>query len=118
MTVPLLLLSSCERILMDDDPSATATETFEYLWRQVDQRYSLFDVKTVDWDAMYDSLRPQVHDGMGNDSLFAVLRKLLNSLDDGHVNLWGNNDAAGSEEIFLQRYGNGNFNLKKRYTNE
>lgn len=98
-------------MLMPDDAPNGATEVFDYLWRQVDERYSLFDVKAVDWQAMRDSLRPEVYDGMDADSLFAVLRKLLNSLDDGHVNLWGNSDIASSEEIFLQRYGNGNFDL-------
>lgn len=94
---------------MDSDMEPSATVTFDYLWQQVDERYALFDVKSVDWQQMYDSLRSQVYDGMTGDSLFAVLRKLLNSLDDGHVNLWGNSDVASSEAIFLQRYGNGNF---------
>lgn len=111
MMVPAALLFSvsCEKMFMDDDMEATATATFDYLWHQVDERYALFDVKDVDWQHMYDSLRPQIYDGMSGDSLFAVLRKLLNSLDDGHVNLWGNSDVASSETIFLQRYGNGNF---------
>ncbi|MBP5189797.1 MAG: S41 family peptidase [Bacteroidales bacterium] len=93
----------------DSDPSPTST--FDYLWRQVDERYSLFDVKNVNWQAMYDSLRPQVYDEMDNDSLFTVLHKMLNSLNDGHVDLWGNNDVSSSEAIFLQRYGTKNFDI-------
>lgn len=107
----LILFASCEKMFMPDDGDATPTATFDYLWTQVDERYSLFDVKEVDWQAMYDSLRPQVFDAMSSDSLFAVLRKLLSSLNDGHVNLWGNSDVASSEAIFLQRYANGNFDL-------
>ena len=107
----LLLTSGCEKLLMSDDIDASPTSTFDYLWHQVDERYALFDVKAVDWNAMYDSLRPQVYEGISSDSLFAVLRKLLNCLNDGHVNLWGNNDVASSEAIFLSRYGNGNFDL-------
>ena len=107
----LTLTTGCEKLLMGDDTEPSASENFAYLWQQVDERYSLFDVKDVDWQAMYDSLAPQVFDGMSNDSLFAVLSKLLNSLDDGHVNLWGNNDVFGSEAIYLQKYGNGNFDL-------
>lgn len=106
-----LLFAGCEKMLMPADMEATPTATFDYLWTQIDERYSLFDVKDVDWNAMRDSLRPQVYDGMSNDSLFAVLKKLINSLNDGHVDIWGNNDVASSEEIFLQRYGNGNFDL-------
>ena len=116
MKLVALLLSmasfgACEKMFMPDDTPSSATATFDYLWHQVDERYALFDVKNVDWQAMYDSLAPQVYDGMADDSLFAVLRKLLNSLNDGHVDLWGNNDVASSEDVVLQRYGNGNFNL-------
>ncbi|MBO7490348.1 MAG: S41 family peptidase [Bacteroidales bacterium] len=106
-----LLLASCEKMFMSADMEPTPTATFDYMWTQIDERYSLFDVKDVDWNQMRDSLRPQVFDGMSNDSLFAVLKKLINSLNDGHVDIWGNNDVASSEEIFLQRYGNGNFDL-------
>ena len=104
-------VTGCEKLLVDEDYDSSPTSTFDYLWHHIDEHYSLFDVKSVDWPQMYDSLRPQVFDGMSNDSLFAVMRKLLNSLDDGHVNLWGNNDVASSELIFLQKYGNGNFDL-------
>lgn len=104
-------LSGCEKIFMPDDVDSSPTSTFEYLWTQVDERYSLFDVKDVDWQAMYDSLRPQVYDAMSDDSLFAVLGKLLNSLNDGHVDLWGNSDISSSQEIFLQRYSNKNFDI-------
>lgn len=111
LTLALTLTAGCEKLVMGDDTESSASEVFEYLWHQVDERYSLFDVKDVDWQAMHDSLVPQVFDGMSNDSLFAVLSKLLNSLDDGHVNLWGNNDVFGSEAIYLQKYGNGNFDV-------
>ncbi len=104
-----LPLVCCEKIFMPDDAESSPTATFDYLWRQVDERYSLFDVKDVDWQAVYDSLRPQVFDDMSNDSLFSVLGKMLNTLNDGHVDLWGNNDVSSSEAIFLQRYGKGNF---------
>lgn len=103
--------SGCEKILMSEDADPSPVAVFEYLWKQVDERYSLFDVKQVDWDKMHDSLRPQVYNTMSDDSLFAVLRKMLNSLDDGHVNLWGNNDVASSEAIFLQKYGKSNFDI-------
>ena len=65
-----LLFASCEKLLMPDDSPATATATFDYLWHQMDERYSMFDVKRVDWQAVYDSLRPKVYDGMKSDSLF------------------------------------------------
>lgn len=106
-----LLFAGCEKMFMPDDAESSPTAVFDYLWRQVDERYSLFDVKNVDWQSVYDSLRPQVSDDISDDSLFAVLRKMLNTLDDGHVDIWGNSDIGSSEAIFLQRYGNGNFDI-------
>jgi len=106
-----LTTTGCEKMLMEEDMEATPTATFEYLWRQIDEHYSLFDVKEVDWQAMHDLLAPRIDDNMSNDSLFAVLGEMLNSLDDGHVNLWSDVDIFSSEAIFLQRYGNSNFDL-------
>lgn len=109
--VVLFFMTSCEKIFMSDGASNDPEEVFEYLWERVDKHYALFDVKSVDWKAMHDSLVVELYPGMKQDSLFTVLHKLLNSLDDGHVDIWGNNDVASSETIFLQKYGNGNFDL-------
>ena len=106
-----MLFAGCEKIFMPRDTEATPTATFDYLWQQIDERYSLFDVKDVDWNAVRDSLRPRVYDEMSNDSLFAILKKMINTLDDGHVDIWGNYDIASSEQIYLQRYANSNFDL-------
>ncbi|MBP5326679.1 MAG: S41 family peptidase [Bacteroidales bacterium] len=111
LLISLSLVCGCERLFMGDTPYSTPVETFDYLWKQVDERYSLFDVKNVDWQAMYDSLRPRVHNYMSDRELFNVCHSLLNSLDDGHVDLWNTSDVASSEAIYLQRYGNGNFDL-------
>ncbi len=107
----VLPMASCEKLFLEEDSSNSPSMVFEYLWQQVDERYSLFDVKEVDWQQIHDNLAPKATDDISDDSLFALLSTMLNSLNDGHVNLWGNNDVFSSEEIFLQRYGNGNFDL-------
>lgn len=98
MIVAQLSFSSCERAFMYDS-TATPMHTFDYLWQRVDQQYSMFDVKGVDWQAVYDSLRPQVTDTMGDDSLFALCASMLNCLNDGHVNLVSSFDASRSESV-------------------
>ncbi|MCQ2274358.1 MAG: S41 family peptidase [Bacteroidales bacterium] len=99
-----LLITSCEKAIMTPDTAPTAVNTFEYLWHKVDQQYSMFDVKEVDWGAVYDSLRPQVHNGMTNDSLFLVCAKMLNTLRDGHVNLYSSYDISRSDSIYYDFY--------------
>lgn len=103
--------TSCEKLFMPNDEGSDPHSVFEYLWKQVDEHYSLFDVKEVDWQMVHDSLSPKVSDDINNEQLFAILRQMLNTLDDGHVDLWSSDDVASSEAIYLQRYGNGNFDL-------
>lgn len=99
-----LAVSSCERALMADDIPANATNTFDYLWQRFDQQYALFDVKGVDWQAVYDSLRPRVYNGMSPDSLFAVCATMLGTLRDGHVNLYAGFDVSRADSLYYRFY--------------
>lgn len=98
------LLASCEKAMMVDDLQPSAEVSFEYLWHRIDAQYSMFDVKYVDWNAVYDSLRPQVHDGMSSDSLFSICATMLNTLNDGHVNLYTSYDISRSDSIYRNFY--------------
>ena len=62
----VLTIVSCERAFMADDIPATAPSTFDYLWQRFDQQYSMFDVKNVNWQAVYDSLRPRLCNHAGH----------------------------------------------------
>lgn len=96
--------ASCERVLMSGEGEATATAVFDYLWQQTDRQYSMFDVKGVDWQAVYDTLRPKVWDGMDEKSLFAVCAEMLSTLEDGHVNLYSRYDVSHSDSIYYRFY--------------
>lgn len=98
------LLTSCEKAIMTADTSSTAVNVFEYLWHKVDEQYAMFDVKDVDWGAVYDSLRPQVRNGMSSDSLFTVCSKMLSTLNDGHVNLYSSYDVARADSLHREFY--------------
>ena len=107
-TVILLLaivgFASCEKALMVPDVPATPAATFDYLWQRFDQQYSLFDAKRVDWDAVYDSLRPKVSSDISADSLFSVCAAMLNTLRDGHVNLFAGFDVSRSDSLYYNFY--------------
>ncbi len=102
-----LSLVSCEKTFLRN-PDQSATTVFEYLWQRVDGQYSLFDVKNVDWDSVHGVYAPQVKGDIGDDSLFRVLANMLNTLNDGHVNIVSPFDASRSEEMFLHTYGRRN----------
>ncbi len=92
-------LSSCEHLFLDRDEDKTPTHVFDYLWNRVDQLYTFFDVKSVDWDSVYRVYSPMVNDEMSDDSLFRVCSAMLNTLRDGHTNLWNEFDIMRSDTI-------------------
>ena len=82
-----LITLSCEDVFFDNDPVNSSVNNFEILWNRMDERYSFFEYKGVDWDSIYTIYRPQVNDQMSPEELFDVMEKMLNTLRDGHVNL-------------------------------
>jgi len=85
--VLLLTATGCEKALGLKDPSTNATAVFDELWTVMDQHYSLFPYKGVDWDSSREQFRKKIHDGMSQTELFEVLSDMLASLKDGHITL-------------------------------
>lgn len=85
----IILLSSCEKIFFDNTKaSADPSTNFEYLWKQVNEKYSLFDVKGIDWDEIHARYAAKISSNMSNEDLFRVMGDMLLELKDGHVNLF------------------------------
>ncbi|GAB4321682.1 MAG: S41 family peptidase [Bacteroidales bacterium] len=82
-----ILLSSCEKALMDRQTENNPVSNFESLWNTADQKYSFFEYKGIDWNEVYDRYRPMISEQMADEELFDVLAAMLNELKDGHVNL-------------------------------
>jgi Peptidase family S41/Tricorn protease C1 domain len=78
---------SCNKILMKADIANTPTNCFKLVWQTVDEHYSFFDYKSINWYAIHEKYAPQVNDKMSQDSLFKVLSAMLYELRDGHVNI-------------------------------
>jgi hypothetical protein len=91
--------TSCEKAFMKPDEIDDPVNVFEYLWKRVDQLYTYFDVKGVDWDSVHTVYRPMVYEGMSDDSLFSVCAAMLNTLRDGHTNLFSDFDIMRSDTI-------------------
>ena len=69
----LLVFSSCEDLILADEPANDPRTNFEFLWQEAKEKYSFFEYKNVDWDAIYDEYSPQVEDNMGQVALFNLL---------------------------------------------
>lgn len=87
-TLLAILTPSC----LDDDSLEHADDlrgTFEACWQTLDQRYCFFDQKGVDWQGVHDLYAPLFRDSIKSSlQLFTVLDQMLDTLRDGHVNVY------------------------------
>jgi len=82
-----MLLTSCEKALLGSDPSPNPHAVFEHLWNDLNDRYSYFELKEIDWLSVKGQYESRIQQGMSQQELFGVLADLLFELEDGHVNL-------------------------------
>ncbi len=109
-----LIFSGCEDIFIDGKFDNDAVKNFDELWKTVDENYSFFSLKNIDWDSAYAINRPKVFDGMPTDSLFTVMAGLMNTLRDGHVNLFAGFDVSRNWQWYLDYPQNFDFTLIER----
>jgi len=114
--LPLLFIgiSSCERLSMREDPTPENAEIFDHLWKTVDEKYSFFNDKNINWDSARDVFRPRAIEAKNSIELFNVLADMLFILEDGHVNISAGIDLSRNWEWFLRYPSNFNFDIIER----
>ncbi len=88
-----VILLSCTKEL-EVSQSNTALGNFEALWETIDTKYCFIEEKGVDWQAIYTQYRPKVDSVKTERELFSLLSSMLDSLKDGHVNLYAPFDVS------------------------
>lgn len=89
--VCLALLSSCEKILFENDLASTDPQVnLDYLWHECNEKYSYFELKQVDWEQVRQAHQAMLYPEMSQDSLFTVLGSMHTALRDDHANLISN----------------------------
>lgn len=92
LTSCFLLLSALFSSCLDDDSLSyndSLDDTFEACWKAFDERYCFFDEKGVDWQGVHDKYKPLLRDSIKTQlQLFNLLDEMMDTLRDGHVNLY------------------------------
>jgi len=105
---------SCEKVFFEEDGvSGDPFVNFDYLWNEVNEKYTFFDYKDIDWEQSRQIYRQKIYTGMSSDSLFRVLAAMLNELEDGHVNLISSFNVS---RYFIETLGRDNYD--ERIVNE
>lgn len=78
----LVFASSCEK---EFDFNANNKEViFNTLWTHIDQNYSFFELKNIDWDAIRLDYKDRLATVNSEAALYNFCRDLLFELEDGH----------------------------------
>ena len=81
-------LSSCEKLLFEPDlASNDPLENFDYLWNELDKKYSYFELKSLNWIEIKNTYRSQLTENSTEEELFSVMAAMMNELRDDHSNL-------------------------------
>ena len=83
-----LVFVGCKKAMIDKKLATNDRyANFDYLWEQVDKKYSYFDVKNIDWNQIRTTYRAQIDPNMNDVAFFNLLKNMLNELKDDHTNL-------------------------------
>lgn len=107
-------VTACERMLFPDVIEDNKVQNFELLWKTLDNKYSYFDLKGVDWDVVHDTVRPKVDASNSPVELFDIMAEMLNALEDGHTNLISGFDIGRNWNWYLDRPTNFDWNVIER----
>ncbi len=105
-----LFLTACESLFLGPDEANNPEHNFELLWNDLDQHYSLFTVRNLNWDSIYQVYRPRVNAQTTEEELFTICSEMIEYLDDSHTSLRSYGEAP------FYYYSSGyDLNLKARY---
>jgi hypothetical protein len=102
LLVVFLVLSGCQKLFLGSDPPSSPVTNFESLWKTIDERYSFFSYKNIDWNEIHEKYRPRINDSLTDIQLFAVLFEMLAELRDAHVNLVSPFNVSRYEGVFTK----------------
>jgi carboxyl-terminal processing protease len=88
----IILFSSCKKLVLGDDSQNNPTAIFETVWTDFDEHYSLFEVRNQNWDSLKTVYQSQINANTNNTQLWNILTNMLETLDDSHTVLFGEND--------------------------
>jgi hypothetical protein len=113
------LTISCEKLFIEADRPNTHENNFELLWTEIDEKYSFFQYKNINWDSIYDVYRPQINNELTERAFFDIMAGMVNELRDGHVNIYSDFDRSRNLDWFAGYPANFKMDdVQKRYLGE
>ncbi len=87
----VIFLLSCKRTHVRD---FTPKTNFEALWEILDQKYCFFEEKNIDWQGVRNIYEAKLSAVRSHVDMFDLFAQMLDTLQDGHVNLYSQFDVS------------------------
>jgi hypothetical protein len=87
-------------MFLGEDVKSNPQENFEHLWTVLDQKYSFFAYKNIDWNQVYEKYSGKITNNMTDVELFNILFSMLSELKDAHVNLVSPFNVSRYDDVF------------------
>lgn len=100
--------------------SWSAVDNIDALYRIIDEKYCFLDEKGCDWDLIHEQYRSQAQaistdNWQGKIALFDLMTSMLDSLQDGHVNIYTGFDIGRNKDLETGYPANYDSDLQNRY---
>lgn len=115
ISIFVLIFQACSATLFDDVPANNPEENFEVMWKVLDEKYTFFRLKGINWDGIYEKYRPMVTQNTNEEELFNIMSDMLYELKDGHTNLISPYNFSRNWSWYLDYPPNFNMNLVERF---
>lgn len=116
IVLPLLLLAGCKSY-NELNYSTDPVENIDALWGIIDSKYCYIESKGIDWNAIHTEYLDKAAKLKKNDAigLFDLCAAMLDSLKDGHVNLYTPFDRSYNTAWYDQYPANFDAKLQSLY---
>lgn len=88
---------------------------FDVFWQEVNEKYGLFNVKNIDWQAVREKYITEITPHTNLEKLFQVLSSMMQELKDGHTALITPFGRFTYDDFFLRYPPNYDDNIVERY---
>lgn len=89
--IAVIFLLSCKKQHVRD---FTPNTNFEALWNILDQKYCFFEEKNIDWQGVRNIYEAKLSGIQSHVEMFDLFAQMLDTLQDGHVNLYSQFDVS------------------------
>lgn len=94
----VLVLNSCQKLLIKPDPTSESERNFEIFWNDLNNGYPYFEEDKIDWKDRHNQFRKLVTKSTTTSQLYTYMTQMLEGFSDGHLSVSYNGNNYSNEK--------------------